>query len=345
MSNKKKTNKCSLKDKIGSDFEIKKIKEKELELRKEFFRVQKKMSIVIGFIFLLFVICLIIFFGLKDEDYTIYDVFGNGEYKAISKLNHLEIIDGNKKTLVKYKDIYTDKIKYNKESSDLIDGNIYLVFSDSSGDKCYEYVYNPSTKETKKDEYDCKSKITESYVVKKPVIYIYPEKKKNVIIKFEHPEYLTTTYPKYENGWFIKANKDGSLYDINDKYYYALYYEEENKQDISFDEGFYVERDKAYQFLEEKLSLIGLNDKERNEMIMYWLPVLENNKKSLVYFELTEERQNTNKLLIEPIPDSLLRVSMHVKKVPDKVEIINQKLIGFNRLGYTVVEWGGVIHN
>ena len=111
-----------------------------------------------------------------------------------------------------------------------------------------------------------------------------------------------------------------------------------------FKEGFYVTKDNAINFLEEKLSIIGLNYKERNEFIMYWLPILEKNKKSLVYFELTNSRQNYNRLIINPKPDSLLRVAIHVKKVNQKTSIKEEKLPRFERKGFTAVEWGGVIH-
>ena len=77
---------------------------------------------------------------------------------------------------------------------------------------------------------------------------------------------------------------------------------------------------------------------------MYWLPILEKNEKSLVYFELTDSRQNYNRLVINPKPDSLLRVAIHVKKVNKKTNIKEEKLPKFERKGFTAVEWGGVIH-
>ena len=106
----------------------------------------------------------------------------------------------------------------------------------------------------------------------------------------------------------------------------------------------YPKYNNAIKFLEEELTYIGLNDKERNEFIMYWLPILEKNGKSLVYFELTEEREANNKLLITPTPDSLLRVNIHIKKVNSKVDIKEQKLTSFNRHGFTAVEWGGMTY-
>ena len=65
--------------------------------------------------------------------------------------------------------------------------------------------------------------------------------------------------------------------------------------------------------------------KEKNEFIMYWLPKLEKNEHNLVYFELTEERQKNNELIIEPKPDSLLRMAIHVKKINGKQTIKEQK--------------------
>ena len=178
----------------------------------------------------------------------------------------------------------------------------------------------------------------------KPVLYLYPTTDTKVDIKLAHPEYLTTTYPKYNNGWKVFAKPNGDLYDESGKYYYALYWDEKRYAEVDFSTGFYVTKENAIDFLEEKLTYIGLNDKERNEVIMYWLPILEKNGKSLVYFELTEEREANNKLLVSPTPDSMLRVNIHIKKVNTKVDIKEQKLTSFERRGFTVVEWGGMTY-
>ena len=45
---------------------------------------------------------------------------------------------------------------------------------------------------------------------------------------------------------------------------------------------------------EEKLDYIGLSPKEKNEFIMYWLPILEKNGKNIVRFSFTEEVQEKN---------------------------------------------------
>ena len=177
----------------------------------------------------------------------------------------------------------------------------------------------------------------------KPILYLYPETETEVTVNFEHPENLTTTYPKYNNGWKVIAQPNGDLRDSEGKYYYGLYWDEwvANR---SYSEGFYVEKDNAIAFLEEKLSTIGLNDRERNEFITYWLPILEQNGKSFVYFELTEERQQGNAMTISPAPDSLLRVNMHIWKVDENPNLPEQYLPSFERKGFTAVEWAGTNH-
>lgn len=70
--------------------------------------------------------------------------------------------------------------------------------------------------------------------------------------------------------------------------------------------------------------------------------ILIKNKKNLVYFELTDERQIYNKLNIYPEVNSLLRVSIYVKKVDKKIK--KQTFNKFVRNGFTAVEWGAVIH-
>lgn len=217
----------------------------------------------------------------------------------------------------------------------------YFVFEYDGSDegKGVEIYFDPKTKESKRIELDTVG----GYA--KPVLYLYPEEKTEVTINFEKEDNLTTTYPKFKDEWNVTAYPNGDLYDKDGKYYYGLYWEEDSNHKVDFKEGFYVSKDNAIKFLEEKLSIIGLNEKERNEFIMYWLPILEKNEHNLVYFELTEERNTFNKIEISPKPDSLLRMAIHVKKVNGKQNIKEQKLEKFERNGFVAVEWGGILYN
>lgn len=83
-------------------------------------------------------------------------------------------------------------------------------------------------------------------------------------VKFDKIKLLTTTYPKYNDVWSVIANKNG-------RNYYGLYWEEKGSTKVDFKTGFYVESKDAIKFLEDKLEEIGLNERESNEFIMYWL--------------------------------------------------------------------------
>lgn len=183
-------------------------------------------------------------------------------------------------------------------------------------------------------------------ILMKPILYLYPTKTTDVSVEMQYPEYIDVDYPEYSggSGWHVTAHPNGDLYDTNGKYYYALYWDETNSTVVDFSTGFYVTKDQAAKFLEDKLSAIGLNDRESNEFIMYWLPKLEHNGQSLVYFELTDERQAHNALKITPKPDSLLRINIHIKKVSQPTHITPQTTPHFERHGFTAVEWGGTEH-
>lgn len=194
-------------------------------------------------------------------------------------------------------------------------------------------------------DWDIEEAHCDPVVAYKPVLYLYPSQKTDITVNFSQEENLTTTYPKFKEEWKVTAYPNGDLYDSNNNYYYALYWEEKTYNEVDFKEGFYVNKDNAINFLEEKLTILGLNKKERNEFIMYWLPILEKNVNNLVYFELTSALQNQNELIITPQPDTLIRIRMHIKKVNNKTDIKEQQLHKQERIGSTAIEWGGVIHN
>ena len=177
--------------------------------------------------------------------------------------------------------------------------------------------------------------------IKKPIIYIYPKRDMDVEVTVSNPEKFTVTYPKYEDGWKVKALKDGTLIDKNNKKYYALYWEGNGDKDSINKDGFVVKGEDSAKFLEEKLEILGLNYKERDEFIMYWLPKLESNKYNYVRFQTIDEINNNMKLNINPEPDTLIRVMMEYKGLDKRIKVKEEKLTKVERKGYTVVEWGG----
>lgn len=177
----------------------------------------------------------------------------------------------------------------------------------------------------------------------KPIIYLYPEETLDVEVKLGNPEYLSCTYPIYEDGWKVIANPDGNLIDKKTgRNLYALYWEGENiPKQINMQEGFCIKGEDTSKFLEEKLELLGLNEKEAEEFIIYWLPKMQNNKYNFIRFETIEEQNSSMPLEVTPKPDSVIRIMMDWKALDEKIEVSEQKLVTPEREGFTLVEWGG----
>ena len=272
---------------------------------------------------------------LKDRYDELYYII-DGKYVLVKEDDEIILVTNEGKEIYNYGKLDVSKFNYGMSYR----GGAAFMFNNPNADpesangQCIEVLYYPDTKEGLVKETVCGG-------VAKPVLYLYPEETTNVTVTFDKPKLLETTYPKYIDKWEVTANPNGDLYDKDGKYYYGLYWDEEQVHYTDFKEGFYVTKDNAIEFLEEKLSIIGLSDRERNEFIMYWLPILEKNEKNLVYFELTEERERVNKINITPKPDSLLRIVIHIKKVDKEVNIKEEKLTTFERVGFTAVEWGG----
>lgn len=179
-----------------------------------------------------------------------------------------------------------------------------------------------------------------SFVAKKPVVYLYPEKKTDVTVSLSLNGKLTCAYPKYEDMWRVTADTDGTLTDKQGKEYNYLYWEGELNAEYDFSKGFCVKGKETAQFLETALEKLGLTRKEANEFIIYWLPLMQENEYNIISFQ-TGAYENSAKLNINPAPDTLIRVFMAYKPINDYVEIEKQELTAPKRNGFVAVEWGG----
>lgn len=178
-------------------------------------------------------------------------------------------------------------------------------------------------------------------MTKKPVIYLYPTSEQSVSVKLDYNGELTCTYPEYKDGWNVIAEPDGTLTNIGDKREYSyLYWEGISKNQWDMSKGFVVKGEDTEEFLQEKLEYMGLTPREYNEFIVYWLPIMQENKYNLITFA-GEEYENVAKLNITPKPDSILRIMMLFKSLDKPIEIEEQEIKSFERKGFTVIEWGG----
>lgn len=179
--------------------------------------------------------------------------------------------------------------------------------------------------------------------VLKPVIYLYPEEETDVTVKVDLDGEFICTYPEYNDGWEVTASPDGTLIEKNTGLEYSyLFWEGTSDVEYDMSKGFVVAGCDTAEFLQKTLSQMGLTPREYNEFIVYWLPQMENNPYNLITFQ-QELYTEYAKLDINPTPDSVLRVFMAYKPLNVPIEIEEPDLGSFERIGFTVIEWGGTV--
>lgn len=178
-----------------------------------------------------------------------------------------------------------------------------------------------------------------------PVIYLYPEQDTEVNVRLTLNGKLTTTYPLYDEqlGWNVTASPDGILTDKTGRQYSYLFWEGDIAINPDLSRGFCVKGEDTAGFLEKSLKQLGLSDTEADAFIMYWLPLMEGNKYNVITFQTTAY-EDVASLSIAPKPDTVIRVNMLWYPANTYVDIEPQDLTKVNpseRIGFTVVEWGG----
>lgn len=176
--------------------------------------------------------------------------------------------------------------------------------------------------------------------VDKPVIYLYPEEETEVLVNLEIQDaILKCTYPEYKNGWKVIAKPDGTLFAEGREYNY-LFWEAEALFPFALKSGTCVAGEDTCKFLEEKLTQLGLSDKEQNDFITYWLPKMQDNPYNVISFQ-TDEYTDHFGLEVTPKPDTIIRVFMTYQASEIYVDIEPEEIVTPVRTGFTVVEWGG----
>ena len=187
--------------------------------------------------------------------------------------------------------------------------------------------------------------VSTQILVKKPVIYLYPEKTTEVDFKFNFKGKLLTTFPKYDTSWKITAYPDGKIFDKKtNRFYNSLFWDGEMSfpsEHYNYRSGFVVTKKDLTSFLIQKLEHIGLNTNETNDFIQFWLPILEKNELNFIHFLVNSDYDCISTNDINPKPDTNLRVFMEFYGLEHDIQIEEQKLPKTNRIGFTLVEWGG----
>ena len=271
-------------------------------------------------------------------------------YKVVILITNLE--KGEKKKAYKNNSILGFVLKgcknVNEEYSTLINSSCYFV-ADNAED-ARDVAKNGIT-EVIDDKYLIEGNLVQIYSnickdretpkpkpVKKPAVYLYPESNMQIKVKLSVNGYLTSTEPLYNDGWLVNASPEGL---IDNKYDYLFYEVQLNKINLP-DEGWVVEFSQLEKWFDEKPIEFGLNQKEKAQFKEYWLKDLKQSN----YYEvkLLDEKflsENMN-LIITPEPQTILRLNFYFKPLNEKITLKEPEIQKKERIGFTVVEWGGI---
>lgn len=180
----------------------------------------------------------------------------------------------------------------------------------------------------------------------KPMIYLYPDSAMPVDIRIGPVSSLAMTYPKDDSGkWQVQAYPDGRLVERKTgKEFYGLYWEGKNWTPPPSDTGVVVRGSELAQALDSLLELKGLNFRERQECVTFWMHSLVNSPWVMIQF-FDQEFAKAHPLTVSPAPTTMLRVALSFRKLTTYVPLHPPVLTKPQRRGFTVVEWGGQVRD
>jgi hypothetical protein len=177
----------------------------------------------------------------------------------------------------------------------------------------------------------------------KPVIYAYPKEEIDINIKVDYTGEFKFTYPKYnrESGWNVRVKPNGEMTTKDGKQYPYLFWDgKEYPINVNKNEGFVVKQENLVEFFEEKLDYMGLNPRERTDFITFWVPLML--EKDYYYINFAnKEFDKMAPLTVSPKPDSTQRIFMVYEGLDERKEVKEQDLEKFERVDYSIIEWGG----
>ena len=180
----------------------------------------------------------------------------------------------------------------------------------------------------------------------KPVIYFYPESSLDLTVKVAPNGGIKFSEPPYGGAWQVRVEPNGVITDLKTGLKYSsLLWEGWGLHYPEIIQGWVVAKAGVNNFLDEKLSYLGLNQKEIFDFEDYWLPKLSEKPYYAISFLSQSQFNELAALSISPVnPKTTIRVMMTAKGLDERLNLPEQKLIKApERNGFTVVEWGGAL--
>ncbi len=182
----------------------------------------------------------------------------------------------------------------------------------------------------------------------KPVVYLYPPKPLLVDVSLEVTGDIITSIPQYpQGGWKgVYAEPTGVL-TYQAKKYSELFYEVAFKPQKPPQGGFIVPRSGLRFGLASLSKRLGFNSQESAELVDFWNNRINNNVFDpyiLISFFEKQQKLTMDKVVITPQPDVFIEHILYFKGLDWPVQIEPPQFPPIpQRVGFTAVEWGGII--
>ncbi|NTW83652.1 MAG: hypothetical protein HGB36_09855 [Chlorobiaceae bacterium] len=177
-------------------------------------------------------------------------------------------------------------------------------------------------------------------VVKKPALYLYPERNTTVEVRLGPKGRITKTIPDYKDKWKVNVDSKGRI----DRKYRYLFYEAQLDTPIAQpQEGWCVRSRELGPWMRSHLPSFGLNSQEAQDFRAYWLKNLPKSTYWIIRMIQPEVVDDQLGLIIRPEPKSLLRVLLHFTPSKEMVRLREPEISRFERKGFVSVEWGGIV--
>jgi hypothetical protein len=193
-------------------------------------------------------------------------------------------------------------------------------------------------------EDDCTDTIDTTPVLRKPNIYIYPQETIQLKVSLNFPQggEVINSIPEYGTGWNVSV-EPGGLIDNTCRF---LFYESILPDSWQYSKGWIRNQADLEDFFCDNLLNAGFRGQEIEDFIDYWIPLLSDYPFYAIYPQTVEEIEQLVELNFSVEPDSVLRL-FYVIKAYEEAPVLHlavpEEPDAFERAGFFVVEWGGIL--
>ncbi|MCB9671448.1 MAG: SH3 domain-containing protein [Alphaproteobacteria bacterium] len=172
-----------------------------------------------------------------------------------------------------------------------------------------------------------------------PIVYAYADEPTPVSIRFGEGLDVRGTLPRTRVGWDVVARPDGMLLHEG-RMIDRLFWDGQHGHFPRPPRGWMLPGATVERDLRGILADLGLEGREIDEAVEAWMPSVEGAR--WVRVGLHEDVDRLAPLVIDPEPDTLLRVLVELERLEEPEPIEAPDVVARERRGLTVVEWGYV---